>query len=316
MAETTKIQWCDHTASPWHGCSRVHAGCDNCYAEKQAKRNPGVLGIWGDDGTRVRSKSFAKNCKAWNQSAAERGVVESVFPSICDPFEDRPELVDWRLDMFGVIDECPNLRFLLLTKRPENIARFWGHGRSESEPMRRDNVWLGTSVSDQVTADRMLPDLLKCRSLSPVLFLSCEPLLGPIDLERYINGICFEHDEDFGGRGICQGHGYHDHWLASPDWIIVGGESGPQARPCNIDWVRSLIDQCRPSEFDYDGTPLDGTACFVKQLGSSPSLSDWPSLHHPKGGDPTEWPADLRVHEFPHAWSTAQEQNGNNQGTS
>src|SRR5690606_12502626 len=103
----------------------------------------------------------------------------------------------------------------------------------------RPNVWLGCSVSDQATADAMIPELLKCRDLTPVLFVSAEPLLGPIDLPEYLGRLRVTHE-----RGI--------------DFAIVGGESGPHARPCNLRWIRSIRDQCKAA----------GVPCFVKQLGS------------------------------------------------
>ena len=112
MGEQTKIQWCDHSASPWHGCEHArmpdgseHPGCWNCYAEAMSRRNQRVLGVWGGDGTRVKSKSFVKNLIAWNKVGEKRGRPVSVFPSICDPFENRPELVPWREEMFATIDQ-------------------------------------------------------------------------------------------------------------------------------------------------------------------------------------------------------------------
>lgn len=199
---------------------------------------------------------------------------------------------DLRADLFRLIDATPNLDWLLLTKRPENIRRMWigQAGRNVDWPgrhKRRDNVWLGTSVSDQETADRMIPELLACRDLAAKLFVSYEPALGP---------VCFEP------------------YLADPidqpkaiQWLIVGGESGPNSRPCNVDWIRSSVEQCGDA----------GVACFVKQLGSytvvdnaelaliaDSTMNARPipgviHLNHPKGGDPSEWPEDLRVQEFP-----------------
>src|ERR1019366_7497597 len=110
MATETNISWADHTASPWYGCAHAtfvdadgkeksHVGCLSCYAETMSKRNPGTLGVWGKNGTRVMSASFHKNCLRWNREAERDGVVRSVFPSICDPFEQR-DLVEWR--EFGV----------------------------------------------------------------------------------------------------------------------------------------------------------------------------------------------------------------------
>lgn len=357
MGAETKIQWTDKSASPWHGCTKVAAGCTNCYAARQAVRNPGTLGIWGDDGVRVKSKSFIKNLRAWNkqgetaydvaQAKWVRDCCEGyqsypepqphefrirVFPSICDPFEDRPELVPWRQEMFAVADECPWVILLLLTKRPENVRRMtpevYGCGRyspayvaageiigPDYEPeFHRSNVYLGTSISTQADADKNIPELLKCRDLSPVLFVSAEPLLeeiDPIRLRLWLTGNCGDprHPQPCEPR---------------IDWLIAGGESGPHARPCRPEWIRSLAQQCKAAS----------VACFVKQMGANvitrndmiedvfnDGESGWPDpdiehningfreeyqgadcrirLRDSKGGDIEEWPIDLRVRQFP-----------------
>lgn len=330
MAENSKIQWTDHTASPWHGCSKVHTGCENCYAMNASVRNPSILGVWGDDGVRVKSKSFIDNLRKWNREGEKAGRVVSVFPSICDPFEDRPELVDWRNEMFAAADELPWVRLLLLTKRPENVRRMYvpyllenvpGHvsqNEGDGKMLRaRPNVWIGTSVSDQETADKWIPELLKLRDLTPVLFVSAEPLLGAINLRTGIYEMPSQ-----GRRGTTLERGLD----GNVDWLIVGGESGPHARPCNVEWIRSTIEQCKAA----------GVPCFAKQLGSyavvpwsdvavasyvqhgrpSPdsvqlgadfkiqSLAYDPSLgliqfKDRKGGDWSEWPETLRVRQFP-----------------
>lgn len=359
MAETTKIEWLNggHTASPWHGCAEVHAGCDHCYAKTMAKRNPKTLGVWGTDGTRVRSVSFADNCRRWNKAAEREGVRKSVFPSICDPFEDfagpilnskgeglalgRDGVVavpsvhlglpdkaieiygrwltidDLRRDLFAVIDSCPHLDFILLTKRPENVRRMWpwrcgnchygvrseevGMGRCwqcgyELDSDFRPNVWLLTSISDQATADAMIPPLLACRDLVPVYGVSAEPLLGPIQFAK-VPGFNLSGSA---GQDLIRNF-----------WVIVGGESGHGARPCNVAWIRSLADQCKAAD----------VPCFVKQLGGNvrdknamssgfKCFSGWDgetfqvNLKDGKGGDIDEWPADLRVREYPKARTT------------
>lgn len=197
---------------------------------------------------------------------------------------------DLRRDLFALIDATPNLDWLLLTKRPENIRRMWprysfdacltGDCQHDTQAecdaagpvLDRDNVWLGTSVSDQTTADAMLPELLKCRDLAPVLFASYEPALGPAYLEEYLWS-------QQGGES------------AYLDWVIVGGESGAHARPFVMGWAKDTIRQCREA----------GAACFVKQLGAKPTNRE--GIGHifrdKKGGDWSEWPEDLRVREFP-----------------
>jgi protein gp37 len=165
---------------------------------------------------------------------------------------------DVRQKLFALIDATPNLDWLLLTKRPENVlgkcmwpihpSGRYQEGMSFAESHRRSNVWLGTSVENQEYADKRIPELLKCRDLSPVLFLSCEPLLGPVMLDRIpLEGFNLPHldvlrkgwhsDGPFGFVG--------SHNAPSIDWVIAGGESGPKARPTRPDWFRSLRDQCQ-----------------------------------------------------------------------
>ena len=316
MGDITKIQWCDATFNPWIGCAKVAPGCEHCYAEADMDKRRGRV-KWGVNGTRsVTSTAYWRKPLKWEREAKAAGVRRRVFcVSLGDVFEDREELKLWRERLFDLIDETPNLDWLLLTKRPENILRMWpltpgmpptlvefdqsgkatGYKQWDraTQLMHRPNVWLGTSISDQATADKAIPKLLKCRDLAPVLFLSAEPLLGPIDLtgelvssDGFVSALADGpiHVSD-GGRGI--------------DWIIVGGESGPNARPCHMEWIRSLVDQCRAI----------GHPCFVKQLGANAWLDSIAfdaadpgarlTLTDKKGGDPAEWPEDLRVREFP-----------------
>ena len=300
MGEQTKIAWADHTFNPWIGCSKVHTGCQNCYAETYGRR----FGVeWGPNGTRRRtSESYWKQPLRWNRRAEKAGIRYRVFPSLCDIFEDRPDLEPMRREFFDLIDRTPNLDWLLLTKRPENVRRMWpitGPGPGWNGTLlgylhkpQRPNVWLLYSASDQDTLEAGLPHLLACRDLVPVLGLSLEPLIGPVDLSGNVPGQ----------RMLM----WDKPWLREIDWVIVGGESGLNARPCNVDWIRSIRDQCRAAV----------VPCFVKQLGANvlhtgpdPRL-DWPvgawdhktysvTLRDPKGGDPDEWPADMRVREMP-----------------
>jgi len=138
---------------------------------------------------------------------------------------------DVRVRLFKLIDATPHLDWLLLTKRPENIRRFWFGDEYSSDPKMafpaRKNVWIGTTVENQEQANKRIPELLRCHDLSPCLFLSCEPLLGPVELIPRIT------DE-----------GFENHQGINVDWVIAGGESGPNARPSHPDWYRSLRDQC------------------------------------------------------------------------
>lgn len=195
-------------------------------------------------------------------------------------------IVDARARLFDLIAETPNLDWLLLTKRPENwrrateevvelghAARFVSKGmemaRNWLNGTRPTNVWMGTSVENQLVADKRIPELLKIPAA--VRFLSCEPLLGPVDLER------FGHDEGFGSVYDHRGtYAFHQAVGFPPgsvkvkegiDWVIAGGESGPHARPMHPDWARSLRDQCQsagvPFFFKQHGEwrePLEGEA--------------------------------------------------------
>lgn len=307
MGAQTGIEWCHHTFNPWRGCTHVSPGCEHCYAETLAKRNPGQLGTWGAGGTRVvASESMWSQPLRWNRDTylaraatcecrtqaidlhspgcpAGRWERPRVFcASLADVFEDRDDL-DWsRGRLFGLIERTPHLDWLLLTKRPENVRLLTPDQWREGWP---ENIWLGVSVEDQRRADERIPLLLD--TPAAVRFLSCEPLLGPVDLSGWL--ACPSC-----GYAAVPGHGGCD-WgprHAALDWVIVGGESGPGSRPMDLAWARSLADQCAD------------VPCFVKQLGSW-----WARDHHRggepvakrdrKGGDPGFWPEDLRVREFP-----------------
>lgn len=235
-------------------------------------------------------------------------------------------LNDVRRRLFNLIDATPNLDWLLVTKRPENVRRMWPSADvfdSESEHKAYwSNVWLLTSISDQATADAMIPHLLACRDLVPVLGLSCEPLLGPVDLSY--RGLPIECPECGGSGELDDSHPSHGKQTESDsdgepldnclecngdfngviqdiDWVIVGGESGHGARPYDLAWARSIIGQCKAA-----GVPV-----FHKQIGAITVDSAFPEkdgtpsillgIKDPKGGDMSEWPEDLRVREYPKA---------------
>lgn len=263
-----------YTFNPWRGCTKVAEGCKHCYAETLAKRNPKTLGVWGPQGTRVvASDAMWGEPKKWNKAAAKDGARRRVFcASLADVFEHRPDLLEPRKRLFGLVDATPSLDWLLLTKRPQNIWDMWGPeekmdaitGLEESlapHQLYRRNVWLGCSIATQADADRDLPLLAQCRELTPVLYVSVEPLLEEIDLRPHLE------------------------WL---DWVIVGGESGSGARRCHTGWVRQIVQHCLQA----------GVPRFVKQIGANVWMPDF-NLRDRKGGNPAEWPDDLRVREFP-----------------
>jgi protein gp37 len=250
MGTNSKIEWCDHTFNPWEGCSKVSPGCAHCYAEtRNARFGGGTAPNWGPGAPRRRTS--AQNWKQplkWNREAAP-GTRPRVFcASLADWLDDEVPAL-WLSDLLNLIRVCRNLDWLLLTKRPQNcgprleavakeggigaqIASEWLAGR----PM--GNIWVGTTVEDQKRADErilMLVDIPARRR-----FLSCEPLLGPVDLQY----AAFN-----GADSLTSIAGIH--------WVICGGESGPGARPMHPDWARSLRDQCEAA-----GIPF-----FFKQWG-------------------------------------------------
>ncbi len=287
MSANSKIEWCHHTFNPWWGCTHVSEGCRNCYAETFAKRTGHK--VWGARAPRrMLSANYWRQPLKWNDAARQAGERHRVFcASMADVFEDikHPGVIDARLSLWGAITETPHLDWLLLTKRPENFRELLPNRPSP-------NVWLGVSVEDQATADERIPLLIQTPAAKR--FVSYEPALGPVDFR------CLAPFDDF-----------HTDALDTPDptrrldWIIVGGESGPGARPFDVEWARSTVKQCREA----------GVVCFVKQLGAQPvSDSDDDRRHcgdmnlpHPfrlilnsrKGGYLHEWPEDLRVREFP-----------------
>lgn len=210
MGRNSNIEWTHHTFNPWWGCTKVSPACTHCYAETLANRFGGA--IWGVNGKRrFFSKAHWSEPISWNTAAQRTRTRFRVFcASMSDVFEDRRDLDNERARLWALIEQTESLDWLLLTKRPEAVARLAPWGRKWPE-----NVWLGTSVENQEWADRRIPHLLA--TPAKVRFLSCEPLLGALDLHRYSR----------------QG-GIH--------WIIAGGESGPGSRPMHPDWVRRLRD--------------------------------------------------------------------------
>lgn len=226
MAENSGIEWTHHTFNPWIGCTKVSEACDFCYAEAfEARFKRG----WGPHADRRRTKTWGNPVK-WNKRLEGTGRRERVFcASLADVFDNHRSIkFRWREELWRLIKNTPNLDWLLLTKRPQNIQRMlpghygvgtWGDGW--------DNVWLGTTVENQDEADRRIPKLLDVPA--KVRFLSCEPLLGSVNLRP--------------------GHG----WLG-PDainWVITGGESGMNYRPAEPQWFRHLRDQCASASVPF-----------------------------------------------------------------
>lgn len=304
MAEQTGIEWTDHTFNPWWGCEKVSPGCAHCYAEGVSNRYEGP-GLWGAE-HRFRffgDKHWAEPLK-WNRKAEAEGVRRRVFcASMADVFEERPELASHRDRLFDLIQATPHLDWQVLTKRPE-FARDWLDELYTQIDAPLPNVWLGVSIENARHTWRA--DVLR-EIPAAVRFLSCEPLLGSLFPEKFECPRCEGQTYDRGSCALCANRGYLDDRggrdripldLTGIDWVIVGGESGPGARPMRLDWAREIVWACRAA----------GAAPFVKQLGAKPvQMLNSPGplveydlrLRDRKGGDWTEWPADLRIREFP-----------------
>lgn len=273
MGENSKIEWCDHTFNPWMGCTKVSQGCKHCYAESQMDKHYHKV-QWGPAGKRVRtSKDNWRKPIQWNKWAKEKGIRYRVFcASLADVFEDKPdqpEMDDWRADLMRIIAATPNLDWLLLTKRPENVvskvlkAIELIHSDGSADDVMTamtwlgwvkygadylPNVWVGTSVEDQEAADKRIPELLKIPAR--VKFLSMEPLLGQVDLSLVTQADGFEVITDT-LRGTTSIDGQAHLPGTSINWVIVGGESGTQARPMHPDFVRSIRDQCVAADVPF-----------------------------------------------------------------
>lgn len=329
MADSA-IEWTDKTWNPTVGCSKVSAGCKNCYAETMHARLTGM-----------RAPKYAEPftvVKPWPEHLAEplrwKKPSRIFVNSMSDLFhEDVSD--EYIAAVFGVMAACPQHTFQVLTKRAERMARWMlsekmpdlcnsacryldsiGFERgcgSAFDPSNwpLPNVWPGVSVENQEQADARIPYLLSVPAA--VRFLSCEPLLGPLNL--------FQATPERPGAGdrVCEFSARNTPFADYVNWVIVGGESGIGSRPFQFEWARSIVQQCKDA----------GVACFVKQVGANPH-GEWgpgdPPMHYvyditvdppedrhelrrckngrwkltsKKGNDISEFPIDLQVREFP-----------------
>lgn len=315
MGKESKIEWCTSSWNPWHGCHKVSAGCKYCYMFRDKARygqDPNVV-VRAGDKTFYAPLKWAEPKKIFTCSWSDFFIEESDA---------------WRDEAFAIMALTPQHTYQVLTKRPDRMWKYLRPGR-QNEVVKAacnilrtrkgefaytkwlseydgewppKNVWLGVSVEDQKTADERIPHLLN--TPAAVRFLSVEPLLGPVDLRNVKPSSSQWLDAVTGLRG-------GDHSLAdcnSINWVIIGGESGPDARPFDVAWARSIIRQCKDA-----GVPV-----FTKQLGAKPYDSDlriatprsvivpidsdWTftdKLADRKDGDWSEWPEDVRIREFP-----------------
>ena len=277
MTANTKIEWADHTFNPWEGCQKVGPGCDHCYAEtRNARFGGGVALNWGPGAPRRRtSKANWGQPLKWNREAEATGTRPRVFcASLADVFDNQVS-DDWRADLFDLIEATPGLDWLLLTKRVGNAAGMVPYTWTCPRRGWPTHVRIGATMVNQEEWDR---DIRKLLALGCPNFVSLEPLLGPIDMGVYGHRV---------GAGATRG---------VVDWVIVGGESGPDARPMHPDWARSLRDQCAAA-----GVPF-----LFKQWGEWAPRDAWSYTRSPQcaiklDGSPVDdddAPQDVGGHRF------------------
>ncbi len=271
---SNNIGWCDITKNPLIGCSPASIGCQNCYAASDTwirQHNPksphyqaGLTkssGVWS--GEIVFRKEVLEEIRRLKKP-------QRIFlPSLSDPFHSDVK-EEWLDEIFNCIYDCPHLTFQMLTKRPERMLDWISRSAFlVNSPL--ENLWLGTSIENQQTANERCHWLTQLTDVGYTTFLSIEPLLSRIDLvaaEAISKSASFE-------RGV--------------SWAIIGAESGHNARPCSLDWMRSIINQCRVAVIPV----------YVKQLGTAWAKSSGTYRLNSKGSNPEAWEPDLRIREFP-----------------
>lgn len=294
----TKIQWTNRTWNPIVGCSKISEGCQQCYAQTVA------------NSARLQQFPQYQKVAQWN------GTVEFVQSQLLKPLSwKQPQHIfvcsmsdlfhhnipfDWIDQVFAVMALANHHTYQILTKRPQRMQQYFlskfrprVKKLIDDFPIRLedkigkghcfDHLWLGTTIENQEVADQRLLALLGIPT-NNLKFISGEPLLGEIDLSIYFGLYQIEDN----GKWFLK---FGSRWAKSPDWVIVGGESGSNARACNVEWIRSIVKQCQASE-----VPV-----FVKQLGSNPVDNEGKriKLKHRQGGNVDEFPADLQLRQFP-----------------
>lgn len=287
MAYKSKIEWCDATWNPIVGCSRVSAGCENCYAEKVAYRFKHITkfeNVVCEDKPKWNNSVFFDD-KALEMPLRWKKPRRIFVCSMGDLFHKNvPDI--WIDKVFAIMALCPQHTFMVLTKRPERMREYINSNDhngcgldyqlgTELRPLMEiaikkgvrfppfalplPNLWLGVSVENQETANERIPILLD--TPAAVRFISAEPLLGPIDLKRisqdFDDGTGFFVDNCLNGKRFNQEYGDYDNEASKLDWVIVGGESGKNARAMLPDWVRKLRDDCEIADVPF----------FFKQWG-------------------------------------------------
>ena len=276
MAGKTKIEWTERTWNPVTGCDRVSPGCDHCYALTWARslKAMGSKRYQADGDPRTSGPGFGLTLH-WdlvNQPRHWKPPSVVFVNSMSDLFHDRVPL-DFIQAVFRTMEETPQHTYQVLTKRSARLVRL--ANRLPWPP----NVWMGVSVENE---DYLIRAARLARVPAAVRFLSVEPMLGPVDLGGILSyGWCPRFGFNWHECDRCP----DDHWRIG--WIIAGGESGPGARPCDLDWLRDLRDQCRAT----------GAAFFLKQLGAVAGRQA--GCRDAKGAHLEAWPFDLRIREMP-----------------
>jgi protein gp37 len=339
MSDSTKISWCDSTAGPWLICTEVSPGCGHCYArelmlsrllhlardayKKAGFKDWATRPVWGDGAPRILTRDFhgkmlAMNRKPWIcdgcglathtafsgpdalhcPNCSGLSYRRRSFPSLVDWLDEMPsgiidqdgnklEPIEVLADFLDVLRQCDQMTHILCTKRPENwesrlrAIQFDGNGALQGflcswlDGHAPKNIILLASVENQAMADKRIPELLRIPAACHGL--SLEPLLGPVDLSKYLWDGCGDCDPCIGGRPDQCAVGRSR--TCNLHWAISGCESGPKRRPCDPAWQESIAEQGKAA----------GVAVFTKQVSIGGKVSH----------DPQEWPAALRVQEWP-----------------
>lgn len=289
MGKDSAISWTHHTFNPWWGCVEVSPACDNCYARELAVNRWGFE-VWGKDAPRrfFTQKHWNEPIK-WDKAAEQAGERHRVFcASMADVFENRRDLDVWREKLYALIENTPNLDWMLLTKREKAIRKLLPKAWIQSP---RANVWLGVTAENQRRANERIPVLLDIPAV--VHWISAEPLLGAIDFSPWIKG--YEHDVthdrlDAPDGAIVGGEervGNVWHRRKGIDWVIVGGESGDSPRRMDPAWANDIREQCERGNVAY----------HFKQKGRL--LAAELGCKDREGKDLSEWPAEFQIQEFP-----------------
>jgi len=287
MSDQSSIEWTDSTWNPVRGCTKISPGCKNCYAETFAERWRGVPGHPYEQGFDLRLVP-EKLDEPLRWQKPRRIFVNSMS----DLFQDGVDS-EFITKVFSVMAAADWHTYQVLTKRPLRMFRYIESHKATLSKMAEvwpiPNIWLGVSVENQEFANSRIPELLK--TPAAVRFVSYEPALGAVDFTKVALPVGLV--DSLSGRV----EGEDGYCMNNLDLVIIGGESGPGARPFNIQWARSVIQQCKAAK----------VSCFMKQLGKDPYLD----IRHGerveriffrssgKGGDMAEWTEDLRVRELP-----------------